>query len=94
MTRVQITKHRTILGSVPFRIKFIRRNTTNDRTSYNQQRAVKLEVWSDGKTIQWVGKINAINITTNELTLETLLKTKRIPLQNIYSAQLDADYYD
>lgn len=24
--------------------------------AYNQKRAVKLEVWSDGKTIQWVGK--------------------------------------
>ncbi|MGE7692275.1 YolD-like family protein [Lysinibacillus sp. NPDC097214] len=62
--------------------------------AYGQRQDVKLDVWSDGKTTQWIGKINAINTNTNELIFETLLKTKRIPLQNICSAQLDADYYD
>lgn len=34
------------------------------------------------------------NFNTYELILDTLLKTKRIPIQNIQSAQLEADYYD
>ncbi len=62
--------------------------------AYNQHQNVKLDVWSDGKITQWIGKVSSININTNELILETLLKTKRIPLKNICSAQLDADYYD
>lgn len=58
----------------------------------NQQLAIKLEVWKDAKITQWTGIIKSIN--TNELILETLLKTKSIPIQSIQSAQLDADYYD
>ncbi|MGN4125017.1 YolD-like family protein [Lysinibacillus sphaericus] len=58
----------------------------------NQQLDIKLEVWKDYKITQWTGIIKSIN--TNELILETLLKTKSIPIQSIQSAQLDADYYD
>jgi len=57
-----------------------------------QQLTIKLEVWKDAKITQWTGTITSIN--TNELILETLLKTKSIPIQSIQSAQLDADYYD
>ncbi|MGE7984950.1 YolD-like family protein [Lysinibacillus fusiformis] len=60
--------------------------------AYNQQLDVKLEVWTSGKTTQWTGIIKSI--TNTELILETLLKTKTIPIQSIQSAQLDADYYD
>ncbi|MEQ6353461.1 YolD-like family protein [Lysinibacillus sp. M3] len=58
----------------------------------NQQLDIKLEVWKDYKITQWTGIIKSMN--TNELLLETLLKTKSIPIQSIQSAQLDADYYD
>ena len=64
---------------------------TIDR-AFNQQLHIKLEEWKDYKIIQWTGIIKSIN--TNELILETLLKTKSIPIQSIQSAQLDADYYD
>ncbi|MEA0565865.1 YolD-like family protein [Lysinibacillus irui] len=60
--------------------------------AYRQQLDVKLVVWTAGKTTQWTGIIKAI--TTTELILETLLKTKTIPIQSIKSAQLEADYYD
>lgn len=60
--------------------------------AYHQQLDVKLDVWTAGKTTQWTGIIKAI--TTTELILETLLKTKTIPIQSIQSAQLEADYYD
>lgn len=60
--------------------------------AYNQQIDVKLEVWTAGKSTQWTGIIKSIN--TTELILETLLKTKTIPLHSVQSAQLDADYYD
>jgi len=60
--------------------------------AFNQQLDIKLEVWKDYKITQWTGIIKSMN--TNELILETLLKTKSIPIQNIQSAQLDADYYD
>ncbi|MFJ5766532.1 MULTISPECIES: YolD-like family protein [unclassified Lysinibacillus] len=62
--------------------------------AYNQQINIKLEVWMDSKTTQWIGLIKSINFNTNELILETLIKTKRIPLQHVQSAQLEADYYD
>ncbi|MGE7840033.1 YolD-like family protein [Lysinibacillus sp. NPDC093712] len=62
--------------------------------AYNQQSDVKLEVWMDSKTMQWNGLIKSINFNTNELILDTLIKTIRIPLQHVQSAQLDADYYD
>lgn len=62
--------------------------------AYYQQIDVKLEVWKAGKSTQWTGTIKSINFNTNELILDTLLKTKRIPIQNIQSAQLEADYYD
>ncbi|MEB2282555.1 YolD-like family protein [Lysinibacillus xylanilyticus] len=64
---------------------------TIDR-AFNQQLDIKLEVWKDYKITQWTGIIKSMN--TNELILETLLKTKSIPIQSIQSAQLDADYYD
>lgn len=60
--------------------------------AFNQQLDIKLEVWKDYKITQWTGIIKSMN--TNELILETLLKTKNIPIQSIQSAQLDADYYD
>lgn len=60
--------------------------------AFNQQVDIKLEVWTDYKITQWTGIIKSMN--TNELILETLLKTKSIPIQSIQSAQLDADYYD
>lgn len=60
--------------------------------AFNQQLDIKLEVWKDYKITQWTGIIKSIN--TNELILETLLKTKNISIQSIQSAQLDADYYD
>ncbi|MGE7694748.1 YolD-like family protein [Lysinibacillus sp. NPDC094177] len=60
--------------------------------AFNQQVDIKLEEWKDYKITQWTGIIKSIN--TNELILETLLKTKSIPIQSIQSAQLDADYYD
>jgi len=60
--------------------------------AFNQQLDIKLEVWKDYKITQWTGTIKSIN--THELILETLLKTKSIPIQSIQSAQLDADYYD
>lgn len=60
----------------------------------NQQLDVKLNVWMDGKNTQWAGIIKSINFNTNELILETLIKTKRIPLQNVQSAQLEAVFYD
>ncbi|MDM5248735.1 MULTISPECIES: YolD-like family protein [unclassified Lysinibacillus] len=60
--------------------------------AFNQQLDIKLEVWKDYKITQWTGIIKSMN--TNELILETLLKTKSIPIQSIQSAQLDADYYD
>lgn len=62
--------------------------------AYSQQLDIKLEAWQDNKIIQWIGNIKSINFNTNELILDTLLKTKRIPIQNIQSAQLEADYYD
>ncbi|WGT41436.1 YolD-like family protein [Lysinibacillus sp. 1 U-2021] len=62
--------------------------------AYSQQLDIKLEAWQDNKIIQWNGTIKTINFNTNELILDTLLKTKRIPIQNIHSAQLEADYYD
>ncbi|WP_155592313.1 YolD-like family protein [Lysinibacillus cavernae] len=60
--------------------------------AFNQQLDIKLEVWKNYKITQWTGIIKSIN--TNDLILETLLKTKSIPIQSIQSAQLDADYYD
>lgn len=60
--------------------------------AFNQQLAVTLEVWKHHKITQWTGIVKSIN--TNELILETLLKTESIPIQNIQSAQLDAGYYD
>jgi len=60
----------------------------------NQQLDVKLNVWMDGKNTQWTGIIKSINFNTNELITETLIKTKRIPLQYVQSAQLEADFYD
>ncbi|MFT9819115.1 YolD-like family protein [Lysinibacillus sp. NPDC056185] len=60
--------------------------------AFNRQLDIKLEVWKDYKITQWTGIIKSIN--TNVLILETLLKTKSIPIQGIQSAQLDADYYD
>ncbi|MDD1505494.1 YolD-like family protein [Lysinibacillus sp. CNPSo 3705] len=60
--------------------------------AFNQQLEIKLEVWKNYKITQWTGIIKSMN--TNELILETLLKTKSIPIQSIQSAQLDADYYD
>jgi len=60
--------------------------------AFNQQLDIKLEVWKDYKITQWTGIIKSMN--TNELILETLLKTKSIPIQSIQSAQLDAGYYD
>lgn len=60
--------------------------------AFNQQLEIKLEVWKDYKITQWTGIIKSMN--TNELILETLLKTRSIPIQSIQSAQLDADYYD
>ncbi|MFJ6265918.1 YolD-like family protein [Lysinibacillus xylanilyticus] len=62
--------------------------------AYNQQIDIKLEVWMDSKTTQWNGIIKSINFNTNELILETLIKTKRIPIQYIQSAQQEVDYYD
>jgi len=62
--------------------------------AYNQQLDIKLEVWEDNRIIKWTGTIKRINFNTNELILDTLLKTKRIPMQNIQSTQLEADYYD
>lgn len=62
--------------------------------AYSQPLDIKLEVWTAGKLTQWTGTIKSINFNTNELILDTLLKTKRIPIQNIQSAQLEADYYD
>ncbi|MGE7929658.1 YolD-like family protein [Lysinibacillus xylanilyticus] len=64
---------------------------TIDR-AFNQQLGIKLEEWKDYKITQWTGIIKSIN--ANEIILETLLKTKSIPIQSIQSAQLDADYYD
>ena len=60
--------------------------------AFNQQLDIKLDVWKDYKITQWTGIIKSMN--TNELILETLLKTKSIPIQSIQSAQLAADYYD
>jgi len=60
--------------------------------AFSQHLDIKLEAWQDNKIIQWTGTIKTINFNTNELILDTLLKTKRI--QNIQSAQLEADYYD
>lgn len=60
--------------------------------AFNQQLDINLEVWKNYKITQWTGIIKSIN--TNELILQTLLKTKSIPIQSIQSAQLDADYYD
>ncbi|MFJ8090325.1 YolD-like family protein [Lysinibacillus sp. NPDC095746] len=60
--------------------------------AFNQQLDINLEVWKDYKITQWTGIIKSMN--TNELILETLLKTKSIPIQSIQSAQLDVDYYD
>lgn len=60
----------------------------------NQQLDVKLNVYMDGKKTQWAGIIKSINFNTNELILETLIKTKRVPLQNVQSAQLEDDFYD
>lgn len=62
--------------------------------AHSRQLDIKLEMWQDNKIIQWTGTIKTINFNTNELILDTLLKTKRIPIQNIQSAQLEADYYD
>lgn len=62
--------------------------------AFSQHLDIKLEAWQDNKIIQWTGTIKSINFNTNELILDTLLKTKRIPIQNIQSAQLEADYYD
>ena len=62
--------------------------------AFNQQKYVKLNVWNEGKIIQWVGIINSINLNTNELILDTLLKTKRISIHSIQAAQLEVDYYD
>ncbi|MGK4115752.1 YolD-like family protein [Lysinibacillus capsici] len=62
--------------------------------AYSQQLDIKLEAWQDNKIIQWTGTIKSINFNTNELILDTLLKTKRIPIQSIQSAQLEADFYD
>lgn len=58
----------------------------------NQQLDVKLNVWMDGKNTQWTGIIKSINFNTKELILETLIKTKRIPLQHVQSAQLEANF--
>lgn len=60
----------------------------------NQQLDIKLIVWYAGKYTQWHGTIKSINYNTNELIFDTLLNTKRFPLQYIQSAQLEADYYD
>ncbi|MGE7843626.1 YolD-like family protein [Lysinibacillus sp. NPDC093712] len=60
----------------------------------NQQLEVKLNVWMEGKITQWTGIIKSINFNTNELILETLIKTKRIPLQHVQSTQLEVNYYD
>lgn len=62
--------------------------------AFSQHLDIKLEAWQNNKIIQWTGTIKTINFNTNELILDTLLKTKRIPIQNIQSAQLEADYYD
>ncbi|WBF54924.1 YolD-like family protein [Lysinibacillus sp. JK80] len=62
--------------------------------AFSQHLDIKLEAWQDNKIIQWTGTIKTINFNTNELILDTLLKTKRIPIQNIQSAQLEADFYD
>lgn len=62
--------------------------------AFSQHLDIKLEAWQDNKIIQWTGTIKSINFNTNELILDTLFKTKRIPIQNIQSAQLEADYYD
>lgn len=62
--------------------------------AYSQQLDIKVEAWEDNRIIQWTGTIKSINFNTNELILDTLLKTKRIPIQSIQSAQLEADYYD
>lgn len=62
--------------------------------AYNQQLNITLHVWMDGKTTAWTGIVKTINFNTKELILETLIKTKHIPLQDIRSAQLEADYYD
>lgn len=62
--------------------------------AFSQHLDIKLEAWQDNKIIQWTGTIKSINFNTNELILDTLLETKRIPIQNIQSAQLEADYYD
>lgn len=62
--------------------------------AYSRQLDIKLEMWQDNKIIQWTGTIKTINFNTNELILDTLLKTKRISIQSIQSAQLEADYYD
>lgn len=60
--------------------------------AFNQQLTVTVEVWKDHTITQWTGIVKSMN--TNELILETLLKTESIPIPNIQSAQLDADYYD
>lgn len=62
--------------------------------AFSQHLDIKLEAWQDNKIIQWTGTIKSINFNTNELILDTLLETKRILIQNIQSAQLEADYYD
>lgn len=62
--------------------------------AYHQQQDVQLNIWNDGKIMHWTGIIHAINLSTNELLLETLLTTRRVPIQHIQSAQLEADYYD
>ena len=60
----------------------------------NQQLNIQLNVWMGGKYTQWTGIIKSVNVSTNELILETLMNSKRIPLQNIQSAQLEATTYD
>ncbi|MFJ7919149.1 YolD-like family protein [Lysinibacillus fusiformis] len=62
--------------------------------AYHQQQDVQLTVWNDGKIMHWTGIIHAINLSTSELLLETLLTTRRVPIHHIQSAQLEADYYD
>ncbi|MFJ7951509.1 YolD-like family protein [Lysinibacillus sp. NPDC096418] len=60
----------------------------------NQQLDIKVNVWMDGKYTEWTGLIKSINFNTNELILETLFKTKRIPIQCIQSVNLEVDFYD
>ncbi|MFJ7666730.1 YolD-like family protein [Lysinibacillus sp. NPDC097195] len=60
----------------------------------NQQLDVTLTIWEGAKYLQWTGTIQSLNYNVHELVLETITKTKHIPLQNIHGARLEDSKYD